>query len=383
MPGLTVVNAGVGLLIPMMLEPVAFGQYALIVLLFQYGLVFDLGLSQLTDRRVPQLLACGDGAVLAGFRQGVLWTRLYLAAGLLLAGAVIAGLAHVRAPAVPALAGFFALTAGVAFMVVLGPGSFYRAESDRKTFGRISITVMVILAVGRPVGLLLGGIGGCFALLSLLYGGFAAWAQAGMPVRFKDRPGLGHSLGLIGQGVPLFLTSFIWAVYLTANRWVVSGLGTSEEVGHFAFGSNVVTLIIGAAASLSQFYYPRITARFAAEGRFSMSALIRRDIGLLALSMALPTIVGILAGPALIGLIYPQFVGSIPVVRPLLLAMPGLVVASWLMPLALSTSAKPWISGLIAYPGALLIQLLVTAMPGIGCMGSRGRRSAWSRVRCR
>ncbi len=369
-PGLSLVNAGVGLLLPMLLEPVAFGEYALIVLLFQYGLVFDLGLAQLTDRHVPLLLAAQDRGILAGFRQSVLWTRIYIAGVLLGLGAVLAVIEHGRSPSFPAFAGFLSLFAGVAFMLVLGPGSFYRAGSDRRTFGQITIAVMLILAVGRPLGLALGGIGGCFALLGLLYAGVVGWAHAGMPARWDGRPRLGRSLGLIRQGAPLFLTSFVWAFYLTANRWIVSWLGSGEEVGHFAFGSNIVTLIIGAVGSLSQFYYPRIAARFAAEGRYAVSAVVRRDVGLLAVAIAIPTMIGIAAGPALIGLVYPKFVQSVPVVRLLLLAMPSLVVASWLMPLAISIGVRPWFSGLVVYPGALLIQLAVTAagyrLNGIG-----------------
>ena len=375
MPALSALNAGVGLLLPLLLEPVEFGRYAVVVTLFQYGLIFDIGLSQLTDRRVPLLLASSQHEALAHFRNHVLWTRLYLAGVLLAAGA--AAFLAVREWAMhggadfPAGAGFLSLAAGVFFMVVLGLGSFLRATSDRRAFGRINIAVMLILAVARPAGILLGGIVGCFALLGAAYAALAVRVQAAMPLSLASRPALADAGRLLLQGFPLFLTSFVWAFYMTANRWVVSGLASSLDVGHFAFGSNVVTLIVGAIGGLAQFYYPRIVTRCAAEGPFAVSARIRRDFCIMAIAMGVPTVVGILAGPALIAAFYPRFMASAAVVQVLLLAVPSLVVASWLMPVALSTASRPWVEGLVVYPVALAILLAVTRI-GFGLDGIHG-----------
>jgi len=365
MPALSALNAGVGLLLPMLLAPVAFGHYALVVTLFQYGLVFDFGLSQLTDRLVPKMLAAGDASALRRFRQGVLWTRLYIAVFLLVGGAVAAVAMHYRTSGFPAGAAWLSLAAGVGFMVVLGPGSFYRAASERAAFGRINIAAMLILAIARPVGLVLGGITGVFAMLGVAYAVLAGWVQAGMPVVWSARPAPRAAFALIRQGLPLFLTSFVWAFYLTANRWVVSGLVAGSpagdlELGHFAFGSNVVTLIIGAVGALAQFYYPRIVTRCASGGAYAVSSVIRRDFCLLGLTMGMITLVGMVAGPPLIGVLYPKFLASVPVVLLLMLAVPSLVVAAWLMPLSLSTAERPWREGLVVYPTALLIQLAVT-----------------------
>ncbi len=371
MPGLSALNAGIGLLLPLLLEPVAFGQYALVVTLFQYFLVFDFGLSQLTDRQVPKMIAGPDPAsAMPPFRQSVLWTRLYIAVLVLVLGGIGAVLLASRAPGFPAVAAWLSLAAGIMFMIVLGPASFYRAASERGAFGRINMAVMLILAVTRPVGLLLGGINGCFALLALAYAALAVQVQAGMRLVWADRPGATVSLALMRQGLPLFLTSFVWAFYMTANRWVVSGLADSADTGHFAFGSNVVTLVIGAVGSLSQFYYPRIVTRCAAEGPFAVSATLRRDFMLLALAMAVPTALGILIGPTLVSLLYPKFQSSIPVMLWFLLAVPSLVVASWLMPLALSTGAHPWRESLV-YPVALTILLVVTRV-GFDAAGITG-----------
>lgn len=360
MPALTVLNAGVGLLLPMLLEPVAFGQYALVVTLFQYGLIFDLGLSQLTDRLVPRMLGIEHANTLAGFRQQVLWTRLYLAVLLLAGGSAGALLINHRSAEFPAGSAWLSLVAGVAFMVLMGPTSFYRAASDRRTFWRVSVAINLILAVARPVGLISGGIMGCFAMLGLAYAALAGQLQAGMPLDWTARPGVRASFGLLGRGLPLFLTSFAWAFYLTANRWVISGAATDIELGHFAFGSNVVTLIVGAAGALGQFYYPRIVTRAATAGPYGVSASVRRDFCRLAAASGVVTGVGMVLGPTLIGLLYPKFLPSIPVVQPMLLAVPSLVVASWLMPLSLSTALRPWREGVIVYPTALAVLVAAT-----------------------
>ena len=371
MPALSLLNAGVGLLLPMLLEPVAFGQYALVVTLFQYALVFDFGLSQLTDRHVPKMLTGPvQSAALLAFRQGVLWTRLYIAAFLLIGGGMAAVLLQAHAPGFPSGPAWLSLAAGVYFMVVLGPASFYRASSDRLAFGRINILVMLILALARPAGLILGGITGCFALLGLAYAALAAQVQAGMPLLWAARPGLVASARLVRQGLPLFLTSFVWAFYMTANRWVVSSLASGVDTGHFAFGSNVVTLVIGAVGALSQYYYPAMVTRCAAEGPFAVSSALRRDFMLLALAMAVPTVMGILVGPTLVGWLYPKFLSSIPVMKWFLLAVPSLVVASWLMPLGLSVGGSPWRESLV-YPVALVILLAVTRL-GFGVSGITG-----------
>ena len=375
MPALSAVNAGVGLLLPRLLEPAEFGRYAVVVTLFQYGLIFDIGLSQLTDRRVPLLLGSDQHEALARFRNHVLWTRLYLAAVLLAGGAAaflaVQGWAMRGGSDFPAGAGFLSLAAGVFFMLVLGPGSFFRATSDRRGFGCINIAVMLILAVARPVGILLGGIVGCFALLGAAYAALAVRVQAAMPLSRAGRPAPADAAKLLLQGFPLFLTSFVWAFYMTANRWVVSGLANDLEVGHFAFGSNVVTLTVGAIGGLAQFYYPRIVTRCAAEGPFAVSARIKRDFCIMAVAIGLPTVVGILAGPALIAAFYPKFMASATVVQLLLLAVPSLVVASWLMPVSLSTADHPWVEGLVVYPVALAVLLAVTRM-GFGLDGIRG-----------
>ncbi len=361
MPGLSLLNALVGLLLPALLGPVGFGQYALMVTLFQYGLVFDFGLSQLVDRVVPPQLGRADHTLLDRFIAQVLWLRLYIAATLLVGGTLLLTalalgglLAFDLLPAVLALAG------GVCFMIALGPGSIYRARSHRRMFGLISIAVNLVLAIGRPLGVLAGGLVGCFLALTLGYLAIGVWVHAGLRPRRAERPSFAVCRSLLARGIPLFLTASVWAFYMTANRWVVSGLASSEALGQFAFAANAVYLIVGAVAGLAQFYYPGLTARAALAPTGALSLQVTRDFSRLAAGMAVLSALGILLAPPLIGLCYPSFGPSAPALQVLLIAVPSLVVSSWLMPVSLNLAQRPWLDGVVIYPFALLVLIGLT-----------------------
>lgn len=356
MPGLSLLNAAVGLLLPALLGPATFGHYAIAVTLFQYGLILDFGMSQLLDRKLPVLLAQSSMDELQHFAGWVLWVRLYVAVAALVGGGIVLGVMDLqdRLP-FPFLPGFLSMLAGLLFMIALGPMAVWRATTKRSAFAGWNAACAIILAFGRPFGMLLDGLTGCFSMLAAGYAVLAIRLYTLAPLARADRPSAKRSLSLLAQGAPLFATSFIWAFYMTANRWVISFLADRVELGQFAFGANVVYLIVGAVGALAQLHYPAIVARASIGGRFSVSRQIARDLALLALAVALPTALGIVIGPHLIDTFYRGFSGSAVPLRRLLIAAPCLVVASWLMPLSLSTGARPWIEGLVIYPLALAL----------------------------
>lgn len=373
MPALSVVNAGVGLVLPGLLGPARFGEYALATTMFQYGLIFDFGISQVIDRRVPTL----SGAEAAAFVNLVLWGRLLIAAVSAVGGVLLLGALAARGALPFGLeAGILSLLAGLAFMLALGPMSIDRAASRRAAFARASAATGCVLAVARPLGIIVGGISGSFLFLLLGYAVTAGVVARDHPVRLPPPPARALAR-LVAQGVPLFATSFVWAFYMTANRWVVSLVAQPLELGHFAFGSNIVSLLVGMLGALSQFYYPAVVSRVAAGGRFCASATVSRDLSLLGLGLAAVSAAGIVAGPWAIHLAYPGFAGSEAPVRIMLAAVPSLVVSSWLMPLSLSTAARPWIDGALCYPAALVL-LLVGTYAGFRLDGIAG--AGWGLV---
>lgn len=361
MPALSGMNAIVGLLLPALLGPTAFGQYAIAVTLFQYGLICDLGISQLVDRRLPVLLAAGDAGQQVRFASDALWVRFYVAGGTMAAGAAcLAGLAATGRLPFDLGAGVLSLAAGLLFMLALGPMSIDRAMSRRREFVLASVACNSVLAVARPMGVLLGGTTGCFAALAALYAVVAGRILSGREWTTGGRPGVRRSLHLLAQGTPLFATSFVWAFYMTANRWVVSFLAPDLELGHFAFGANITYLVVGTIAALAQLYYPGVTKRAALLGAFSVSRAVARDLCGLMVLMVPVAAVGIVAGPVLIEVFYHKFAGAEIPMRVLLSAVPALVVASWLMPLSLSAAARPWIDGAVVYPLALAVLMVGT-----------------------
>ena len=362
LPMLSLANAAVGLLLPLLLGPAHFGQYAIVVTIFQYALILDFGTSQLIDRRVPVLTAAGAEAERERFANGMLWLRLYIAALAMLGGSATIGLlAHLDLLPFPPAPALFALAAGLCFMLALGPAAMHRALAQRRPFAFINAALLLVLATARPLGMALGGVIGSFVAIALCYAAIAARVLRG-PFRPHLREGWPRPplRLLLVQGLPLFLASFIWAFYMTANRWVVSLLADPVELGKFAFGANVVYLVVGAVGALSQFYYPKVVTRFVAGGAFSVSRTLTLDFCRLALAITLPTALGIVAAPFGIELIYAQFVGSEGVLQLLAVAIPSLVLASWVMPLSLATGARPWIEGLVIYPSCLTILILVT-----------------------
>src|SRR5471032_3161333 len=58
-PVVTLLNALVGMLLPKLMAPRAFGEYSLVITLLNYGLIFDLGASQVIDRRMLEYLGTG------------------------------------------------------------------------------------------------------------------------------------------------------------------------------------------------------------------------------------------------------------------------------------------------------------------------------------
>lgn len=355
-PVVTLLNAVVGLLLPQMMEPRLFGEYSLVVTLFNYGLIFDLGISQVIDRRIPAHLGAERGDLAQSFGDKVLWLRLEIGiATLLLTGAVLIAFARANMLPFSLAAGLLAALAGLADMVALGPACIFRARSARRNYAILIATLLSGLIVARLGGFIAGGLVGCFAALALWYVGFAVAFHTRMPLRLHERPGWRETGLLIRQGVPFFATSFIWAFYVTGNRWFASLLIEPEHFGQFAFSANIFSLLVGAAGGFSAFYYPKIAQRIASSPAHAVSRTLTRDLCGLTAAMVVVMAVGIVLSGTLVGLIYPRYLPSVETARVILVAVPPMILASWLMPVSLSGGDRPWIDGVLIYPLSTLV----------------------------
>lgn len=363
-PAVTIVNAAVGMLLPQLMEPAAFGTYSLVVTLFSYGLIFDFGVSQLIDRWVPAQLAANETTRAWQTGEMLLWLRLAIGIGVfLLTGLVLLVLDQRGELPFGLGAGLLAALAGLADMVALGPVCIYRSRSERRNYAVMIFILLSGLVVARLGGLLAGGIVGCFAALATWYVVCAVVFQRSMPLSLSTRPSAGKALSLIGYGMPFFATSFIWAFYVTANRWVASFLLHGHDFGQFAFSANIFSLLVGALGGFSAFYYPKIAGRIANSPSFAQSGALTRDLSRLVGAITIIMAVGIILSGFLVRLIYPSYLPSVPAARIVLIAVPPMVLASWLMPVSQSSSTRPWIDGVLIFPAALL--LLVGAIIGL------------------
>ncbi len=375
-PIVTVLNAAVGMLLPQMMQPTVFGEYALVVSLFNYALIFDIGVSQLTDRWIPAAIAAGNEQRARDVGDMLLWMRLGIGvAAFVLAGSVLAVMAAWRLLPFSLGAGLLATFAGLADMVALGPVCIYRARSGRRNYAIMITTLLTGLIVARVGGLVAGGIPGCFAALAVWYVGCAVLFHRRMPLVRAARPTASRALSLAASGLPFFATSFIWAFYVTGNRWVASFLLDREHFGQFAFSANIFSLLVGAVGGFSAFYYPRIAGRIANSASFAQSGRLMHDLSRLVAGVAGVMAVGILLSGFLVRHIYPHYLPSIATARIVLVAVPPMVLASWLMPVSQSASARPWIDGVVIFPAAAIL----LGVAGVGLAHGFGAQGiAWA-----
>ena len=344
-PVLTVVGAGTTLLAPMLLDPVAFGAFALLSSLFQYTAAADLGLSQWADRCAAQRT---DNAV------AILQARWRMA--LCIACIVAPGAAAVAwwTGGLPALATGLAILAGAGFMAANGPVCVHRAAARIGHFTLTALLIQFGLTLPRLAGLSLGGVTGCFAALAIWYGGAAL---------LLARPPKGQTAklsSLLAQSLPLFAFYGAWLLFASANRWVSWAVSrTDAEFGLFAFGAGFLMVGVGVVANVSQVRYPRIVAQVAISPD-SGARLLADDLTRLALATALCVAVATPSAGWLISNLFPRYEAATASALALAASATPLAMVAWSLPVSISLSARPWRDTLAVF--ALPLLLLGPAM---------------------
>lgn len=355
-PIVTLLNAFVGLVLPGLMNTQIFGEYALVVTLFNYGLIFDLGISQIIDRRIPMHVGRNrlDLAKIEGDK--LIWLRLYIgvAAFIVAAGALIA-INFYGKLSFNLTAGILATFAGLADMIALGPVCLFRARSARSDYALGTSVLLLGLVIARLGGLIAGGLVGCFAALAVWYVVFAIMFNKNAELNTQSMPDKIEAWAIIKFGIPFFITSFIWAFYVTGNRWIASFLIDPKQFGLFAFSANIFSLLVGAIGGFSAFYYPRIAEIISKSSNFAVSDRLVRDFCRLVGVVTVIIAIGIILSSFLVKLIYPQYADGISTARIILVAVPPMVLASWLMPISLSGGGRPLFDGLLVYPTATAI----------------------------
>lgn len=394
-PVVVLAGAGTTLLAPMLLDPAAFGAFALLTTMFQYTGAADLGLSQLADRRIVAERASDGDDILRARWQLALW----LAAIATPAAALVAW-----GTGLPVVATALAVLAGCAFMAGNGPVCAHRAAARVGLFTMTALLLHVGLTVPRLAGLALGGVTGCFALLALWYVGLALVlarpsrraakrysphhegsraldADAGQcrsSLALRDDSasceaespqdeGAGwltrHEPALapmLRAGLPLFAFNGAWLVTVSAARWGSFAVSADDaRFGLFAFALNFLIVGTGIVSTVSQVWYPRLLTRLATD-RPAAACRIAADATWLVLAAAAGSVVAALIAEPLVARLFPHFAEAGMAFALLAAAAAPMALVAATMPLSIALSREPWRDALMVFGAPLA--LVVPAM---------------------
>jgi O-antigen/teichoic acid export membrane protein len=316
-PILSVAGSVTTVIAPMLLDPIQFGRFVIMASIFQYVADFDLGLSRLTDRIIPQ-----HGDSMAG---DLLGTRVWLGVGLWL-GALLISLSLFD----NSWQTIIALSAGLMFMVSNGAVAIHRAGHRVGEFTIAALSLQLGLSLPRLLGLLVGGVNGCFAALLVWYSMTAVALLSPRP-RLRAR----HMVRFIGDGLPLFAFNTCWLLYLLCNRWIAALLSTPRETGLFGFGATLVTIGVGMVSTIAQVHYPKYLSQ-ANKPRF-----VRESSALLGVT-GVGVAVGMIACRYLVPILFPVFADGADAAAAIVVTSVPLNLCGWLIPLVIAKTENPW-----------------------------------------
>lgn len=275
---LTALGAGTTIVAPRLLDPAAFGAFTLLTSLFGYAGSADLGLSQLVDREIAGR-PDGAPAIAAAIMQAR-WLAGAAIMALLLPVTMLMAAFH---SALSPLDSLLAAAGGVAGMISNGPVTLFRAASRIWDLTFSALLLQAGMTAPRLLGLLAGGVTGCFAAVAVWYGACALFLARPKP---RERGAAAIPLlPLIRAALPLFALHAAWQVYLTANRWISSVLSSPYELGLFSFGASLATIGMSLLGAFSQVRYPKLMTRMRAASSEDASRLMEREMRTVALAM--------------------------------------------------------------------------------------------------
>jgi O-antigen/teichoic acid export membrane protein len=356
------------LLAPMLLDPVSYGTFALLAVLFQHASECDLGLSQLSDKELARA-----GTISFARLEDFVQARWLIALGL---GALLLPAASL----VTATTGQFnlidsaiAICAGLAMMIANGRVVAFRTMRRIREFTVSALLLQAGLTLPRLGGLLVAGVSGCFAVLALWYA--AAALMMAKPRRFTlDR--INADVLLIRAGLPLFAFAGLWLVYMLVSRWISSVISDPHDFGLFAFGANLTAIAISLLSTVAQVRYPRIIVALH-RSRPAGSSLIEKDLICLSWTLAVAVAIGATGARTVIELAFPAYIEAHQAAVVLGMSCIPLGIIAWVLPITVAFSSNPVSDSLRIFTPALLV-LAIGMILGDGMGGIVGQ--AWACV---
>lgn len=243
-----------------------------------------------------------------------------------------------------------ALFAGFAAMVATGPVTVHRAQGKIRPFTATALLLQAGMTAPRLLGLLLGGVTGCFAVLAAWYG-LAACLLA-PPGRGRERAA--PVLPIVRSALPMFAFSWLWLAYLLANRWLSSMLSGPTAFGLFAFGANLAFTAVVILLAVAQVRYPAVLAgaRLGPCPRRAMATA--REAVLLAAALGVAVACAIpLAGPV-IDRVFPYYRGGEIATAILAISCVPVGIAAWYMPVVVALVRAPIAEAFLVLGGAFV-----------------------------
>lgn len=349
---LSVLGAATTLLAPRLLDPAAFGVFALLTSLFLYAGKTDLGLSQLADREIAVREMDLTESAIAIMRLLWITTLTVILVG---ASAGYFGAGWMEASPTATV---LAITGGALAMVANGPATIHRAASHVRQFTVIALTLQAGLTFPRLLGLIYGGVTGCFTALAIWYGILSIiLAKPGLyigPRRIRARKIL-DVVSVLRAGIPLFAFNALWLFYLTSNRWFATFVNSSVELGLFALGTSLSFVGLSIIATVAQVRYPRLLSQMRSSGPHGASALLEREILIVTSTLALVGLIAIYTTPHIVPIAFPGYEAAIQSVVALAAGTVSLGALAWTMPMAIVLSRNPGTDATWLFIPALVI----------------------------
>ncbi|TCR73226.1 family 16 glycosylhydrolase [Rhizobium sp. BK376] len=366
---LTLLGSGATLMAPRLLDPTAFGTFALLTSLFTYAGRADLGLSQLADKQIP-----GRQTTVAARAALEILNTLWVVGMVVLAATLpLVFLLTGGGATLPLLGTVLAIGGGIMAMIANGPVTLYRASSRVWEFTVLALILQLGMTVPRLAGLMFGGVTGSFAALAAYYTLCALLFARPLPM-LTQRPSF---MSMARLALPLFAFNASWVFYLSANRWVSSTLSSPHDLGLFSFGASLAMIGLGLMSTIAQVRYPKLLARMIDRSPQRDAVIIERELLRVALGLAVIALVSIVAAGRVIAFAFPAYEEATPATIALAVSCIPLGTMVWIVPMIIVRSTRPGRDALMLTVVGL-VTLVVGMAAGNYLAGIEGQ--AWGNV---
>ena len=316
-----------GMAVPLIVSPIQYGLWRIVLLVWQYGIYLHLGAFALLNREVPGQLALGEHAESKRIRQTAFWGTMAVAfaAAIGLVAYSLTGVPRANRELSWALRiSAVGLVVQQVFVYVM---LHYRVHANFRSMSLVAVSRGVCsLVFMLPLGFIAGVPG--LAAGMLLSTGLTAAAFGG-PV-YYGAPTLRVKafLGQARRGVPLSSLPFLNSSIGSVGQVVSAGVLGLEAAGHYGLGLMMGTIVYAIPRSLGIVLYPRYLESYAtSRGSTETGALMRRSLHVTSVTSTLAVCIGAILLKPLYYVVFPQYLPALAPSYALIAMMPFLSYA--------------------------------------------------------